>query len=89
MNHVEIIYYKGYTIQALVYKRESPDISPNVRCYDVSVKIGREDDPSVAPKLFRLPKADPFLDLGDARRAGEVFACKLINGNELDTSAEV
>lgn len=88
MDYVEISHYKGFSVQALVYRHDSGEAGTHTRLYDVSVRIRREDDSAQAASIFKLALDRPFLNLGDARRAGEAHARKIINGAVPGSSVE-
>jgi hypothetical protein len=80
MSNVEITYYKGFAIQALVHKYDPGFKRIHERLYEVSVRIGREGEPQQGSSVFKVPLTDHFQHFGDARRAGVAYAQKIIAG---------
>lgn len=88
MPNIETSYYKGFSVQALIYRHSSGEGRTHERLYDVSIRIGRDDDPAHATAVFKLALDKPFMNFGDARRAGEAHARQIINGNVPGASLE-
>jgi len=88
MSDIEITYYKGFSVQALIYKYIPRSGRARERLYDVSVRIGRQGDSAITSPVFKYPLLEPFMNLGDARRAGVAYAHKIINGDVPGSSME-
>jgi len=88
MSDIEITYYKGFSVQALIYKYVPRTGRARERLYDVSVRIGRKGESTIASPVFKFPLTEPFMNLGDARRAGVAYAHKIINGDVPGSSLE-
>lgn len=79
-----IPFYKGFQIETLVFfshANASLWRASNDRTYDVSVRVTRLDDSSAQPKsrVFKLNASVPFLNFGDARRAGDRYGQDIVN----------
>ena len=72
--------YKGFLIQPLVFLHPSDGKRCRERQYDVAVRV-RVDDGADTGEVFHLPSLHSFEFLGEARRAGEAFAQRIIDGN--------
>jgi hypothetical protein len=73
--------HNGFEIQTLIYINREP-AGTLEQGYGVSVRIfraGSEPDSSNS-RLFRLSGARPYEALGDARRAGVMHGCAIIDG---------
>jgi len=80
MSTIQVSYYKGFSVQALIYKYDPVFKRSHERVFDVSVRIGREGVALQDAPVFKYPLRDPFVNFGDARRAALAYAHQVIDG---------
>jgi hypothetical protein len=89
MRSIQLFYYKGFSVQPLVYKYSAPSAKlSHDRTFDVSVRIGREGAALEGSALFKFPLNKPFSEFGEARRAAVEYAQQIIDGSVPDVSIE-